>query len=70
MEPGGGLDHAFNELAAHRLWLDVKVANERAQRAYQRAGFVREGVLRDALLTNGNFESLIVMSMLRHEQAT
>lgn len=64
------IDHAFNELAAHRLWLDVKVANERAQRAYQRAGFVREGVLRDALLTNGSFESLIVMSMLRQERPT
>lgn len=75
-KPGNGLggralglviDYAFERLRAHRLWLDVKVDNHRAKRAYERAGFKREGVLRDALLTNGVYESLIVMSVLRPE---
>jgi RimJ/RimL family protein N-acetyltransferase len=62
------LDHAFGELGAHRVWLDVKVENERARRAYAAVGFVDEGVLRDALLTGGSsFESLVVMSILEHE---
>jgi len=31
--------HAFNELRADFLWLDVHRGNERAQRAYQAVGF-------------------------------
>jgi diamine N-acetyltransferase len=57
----------FGRLAAHRVWLDVKVQNERARRAYAAVGFVEEGTLRDALLTNGVYESLVVMSILDRE---
>jgi diamine N-acetyltransferase len=63
------LDHAFDGLGAHRVWLDVKVDNARARRAYEAVGFVAEGVLRDALLTDGRYESLVVMSVLAHERA-
>ena len=75
-EPGRGLgsralalaiEYAFGRLDAHRLWLDVKVRNDRARRVYERAGFTREGVLRDAILTDGTYESLIVMSILKSE---
>jgi RimJ/RimL family protein N-acetyltransferase len=59
------LDHAFGDLEAHRVWLDVKPGNARARHLYATLGFVEEGVLRDALRTsNGGFESLIVMSKL------
>jgi diamine N-acetyltransferase len=58
---------AFEEHGAHRLWLDVKPHNERALSLYRSAGFVEEGLLRDALYHGGRFESLIVMSMLRTE---
>ena len=57
----------FEEHGAHRLWLDVKPHNERALALYRSAGFVEEGLLRDALYNGGRFESLIVMSMLRSE---
>jgi diamine N-acetyltransferase len=43
------------------------VQNERARRAYAAVGFVEEGTLRDALLTNGVYESLVVMSILDRE---
>jgi diamine N-acetyltransferase len=58
---------AFEEHDAHRLWLDVKPHNERALALYRSAGFVEEGLLRDALYQGGRFESLIVMSILRPE---
>jgi diamine N-acetyltransferase len=61
------LDHAFGDLGAHRVWLDVKPHNERAARAYRAVGFVHEGVLREALLTDGAWESLAIMSVLEHE---
>jgi diamine N-acetyltransferase len=58
---------AFEEHGAHRLWLDVKPHNECALALYRSAGFVEEGLLRDALYFDGRFESLIVMSILRPE---
>lgn len=61
---------AFQTHSAHRLWLDVKVSNERAQAVYRRAGFTVEGTLRDCLKTANGFESLIVMSLLRPDYKT
>ena len=61
------IEQAFEEHAAHRLWLDVKPHNDRARSLYLSAGFVEEGVLRDALYSGGRFESLVVMSILRPE---
>lgn len=61
------MDHAFSELAAHRLWLDVMEHNSRARRVYETAGFNRDGVLRDAVFAQRRFVSLIVMSILEWE---
>ncbi len=58
---------AFETLGAHRLWLDVKDHNQRAQGVYLAEGFVVEGTLRECLKAGERFESLIVMSMLRSE---
>jgi RimJ/RimL family protein N-acetyltransferase len=56
---------AFEEHGAHRLWLDVKPHNERARSLYRSAGFVEEGLLRDAFYDGKRFESLVIMSILR-----
>jgi diamine N-acetyltransferase len=61
------LDHAFGELGAHRVWLDVMPHNQRARRAYEAVGFIEEGLMRDALLIDGAYESLVVMSVLEPE---
>ena len=58
---------AFDDLGAHRFWLDVKSRNTVATALYDSEGFVREGVLRDAVKVAGGFDSLIVMSMLLAE---
>ena len=54
----------------NEVWLDVKPHNERALGAYRAVGFVHEGVLRDALLTEGEWESLAIMSVLEHDGTT
>ena len=62
------IDHAFAELDANRLWLDVFDDNARGRAAYRREGFVEEGVLREcSLKTNGETGSLVIMSILRRE---
>ena len=59
--------HCFERLNCHRLWLDVLETNERAKYLYHSAGFKEEGKLRDCILIKGEFNSLIVMSILEDE---
>lgn len=58
---------AFEQLKAHRLWLDVRYKNHRAQNLYKSEGFTQEGILRDCIFCDGKYESLIVMSVLENE---
>ena len=60
---------AFDDLGAHRFWLDVKGRNLRAQALYRSEGFVEEGRLRESVRTDDGYDALIVMSMLEHEHA-
>lgn len=60
-------DFAFSQLGLHRLSLDVYSFNPRAERAYRRAGFRREGVLRDAVRDGGRYADDILMAMLEDE---
>jgi diamine N-acetyltransferase len=59
--------YTFENLNAHRLWLDVKDYNERARYLYQSTGFVEEGRLRECIKNGDRYESLIIMSILQKE---
>ena len=61
---------AFDDLGAHRLWLDVKTHNQRAKALYDSEGFLVEGLLRESVRTEAGYESLVVMSMLQREFAS
>src|SRR5271156_96321 len=58
---------AFHTLNAHRLWLDVKSKNARARHLYASERFLMEGIMRECLLEENGFESLVLMSILRSE---
>ncbi|PKQ65920.1 GNAT family N-acetyltransferase [Labilibaculum filiforme] len=58
---------AFTELDLNRLMLTVSVPNVAGVKAYQRAGFVLEGRLRQAALRKGEFHDKLVMSILKSE---
>lgn len=60
-------DFAFAVLKLHRLELDVFSFNPRAERIYCKAGFKREGVLRDAVRDGTKYADDILMSMLEEE---
>ena len=60
---------AFDDLGAHRFWLDVKAPNTRARSLYDSEGFLVEGTLREAVRTQDGFVSMILMSMLQAEFA-
>lgn len=59
--------YGFESLGLHRISLEVYAFNPRARRAYEKAGFVAEGVLRDALLWEGERVDATVMSVLAPE---
>ena len=61
------LRYAFDELNLERVGLDVIANNAAAIRAYERAGFRQEGVLRGAVLRDGQRHDRIVMGVLRDE---
>ncbi len=51
----------------HRLELDVFSFNQRAEKAYLRAGFQREGVRRDAVLDGNRYADDILMAILEED---
>ena len=64
------LDFAFTDLNLHRVELTVLSDNQPAIRLYEGAGFVREGVLRQAAHIDGRYVDLILMAILRDERPT
>lgn len=58
---------AFEQLCAHRLWLDVFEINARALHVYRKAGFQQDGTLREAIYRDGKFHTLLLFSMLDQE---
>jgi RimJ/RimL family protein N-acetyltransferase len=58
------LEHAFERLRLHRIGLSVFAFNERAIRAYRRAGFVIEGRAREAIRRDDRWWDEIEMSIL------
>ena len=60
---------AFADLNLHRVSLHVFAGNARAIRAYEKAGFVREGRLREAAHIDGRYVDLLVMGIVRGGRA-
>ena len=58
-------DHLFATTPVHRVQASTDVRNVVEQRALERAGFVREGVLRGAQWRRGAFHDLVSYARLR-----
>ena len=59
--------YGFGHLALHRISLEVYAFNPRARRAYEKAGFRVEGVLRESLRYGDQWIDATVMSILASE---
>jgi RimJ/RimL family protein N-acetyltransferase len=55
---------AFREWGLHKLWLTAHEENRAALAAYERVGFVREGLLRDEFLHAGRRLAAVYMGLL------
>lgn len=61
------LDYGFGILNLHRIELNVFSYNERAVHVYEKMGFKREGVQREALYYDHQYHDSILMSILEDE---
>jgi RimJ/RimL family protein N-acetyltransferase len=59
--------HCFETLNLNRVFLRVYADNLRGKRAYEKAGFVEEGRMREAVFKRGRYDDVILMSVLRSE---
>ena len=57
--------YAFNQLAMEKVTLDVYEGNDGARRAYEKAGFAREGLLRRHLWLDGRLTDVEIMAVFR-----
>ncbi len=57
------LDHVFS-LGVHRVELEVYAFNPRARHVYEKAGFIHEGTLRQALRWKGEWVDAAIMAVL------
>lgn len=63
------MDYAWKVLNLHRIGLQVLAHNERAIASYLRAGFAKEGLLREAAFIDGQWRDMVVMGALKPRQA-
>lgn len=49
------LRFAFEKLGLHKVYLYVSAVNPRAARAFEKAGFQEEGILKDEFFVDGSF---------------
>lgn len=61
------LEHGFNVLNLHRIWLQVYSKNTRGIRAYEKVGFIHEGKFREGHFQNGQYYDVHLMSVLKNE---
>jgi N-acetyltransferase len=60
------LRHLFDDLGAHRVWLQTDKLNERSQRAMERLGAIREGEHRDDRISHdGRVRTSVVYGITR-----
>ena len=61
------VDYGFKQLGMHRISLEVYSHNTRAQRAYEKVGFVLEGRMRESHFRDGCYYDTLVMAILEGE---
>lgn len=63
------LRYCFEEEKLHRVYLRVLSGNEAAVRSYEKAGFVKEGLLKDDACIDGKFVDIVWMAAVAQENS-
>ncbi len=61
------LAYGFEQLNLNRIYLFTEVENVVAQKLFERVGFVREGIIRQDIVSHGRFVNRIAYGFLRED---
>lgn len=61
------LEYGFQILGLNRIYLFTEVENVAAQKLFERVGFVKEGVLRQDIISHGEYVDRIAYGFLRED---
>lgn len=59
--------YGFDRLNLNRIYLGFTADNEKAGKAYEKSGYVKEGILKQDLYRNGRYYDSIKMAVLRED---
>lgn len=62
------IQHGFEELGLHRIYLRALAGNEQAIRSYEKAGFEHEGCLKEDVCINGKYVDIVWMAIVNKEK--
>lgn len=61
------LYHAFNHLNMHRVWSGTTEPNKGMQKIFEKLGFIKESIFREAKFLGGKYVDIYQYSMLKQE---
>lgn len=61
------LDYAFGELKLNRIYLYTETENIPAQRLFEKLGFIKEGCIRNDIVSHGKFVDRYIYGLVRDE---
>ncbi len=59
--------YAFEKLNLEKVWLGVHDKHEAARKAYKKAGFIEEGLIRKTWFRNNEYYNNVMMGILKEE---
>ena len=62
------LRYCFEEEGLHRVYLRVFPENQQAVRSYEKAGFLREGLLKEDVCIDGRYRDILWMAKLADQR--
>lgn len=61
------LEYGFETLGLNRIYLFTEIENKAAQKLFERVGFVKEGVIRQDIVSHGRYVDRIAYGFLRKD---
>lgn len=61
------LDYGFNELGLNRIYLFTETENVLAQKLFEYVGFVKEGCIREDIISHGRYVDRFIYGICRSE---
>lgn len=58
---------AFEKLKLHRVYLRVFPNNISAIKSYEKAGFIKEALLKDTVFVDGKFKDMLLMAIVNYK---